>query len=225
MPAANPFRFERGNRSVPQSSETPEFKKARKTGHIGVFDELPKFLSEAQIGAFFKAIDRLDKPSQVRDRALYRVMYHRGLRAAEMGLLEVSDWDSSDSTLIVRRLKGSRSGKYQLVDVEGKALRAWLRERGSAAGPIFPSRNHQPISRDMVRKRFLEYALAAGIERRLAHPHTLKHSCGTHVLKMVGSLEEVKDHLGHKSIQSTEIYAQILGVTRDKVASKLKGWK
>jgi site-specific recombinase XerC len=66
------------------------------------------------------------------------------------------------------------------------------------------------------------YCAAAGIPADLAHMHSLKHSCGTHVLAMVGDLAAVQDHLGHADIRSTLIYAQF--TQRECVAQKLANW-
>jgi type 1 fimbriae regulatory protein FimB/type 1 fimbriae regulatory protein FimE len=178
-----------------------------------------KYLSEAQIAALFRRI------TDVRDTALFRVIYHRGLRASEPALIELSDWDGAAGVLTFRRKKGSRGGKYRLVDVEARAVRAWVKKRGTAAGPLFVSRNHRALGERQVHRLMRRYAIAAGIPAELAHPHSLKHSCGTHVLARVKDLVKVKDHLGHRSIQSTEIYAQVLGKTREEVADQLRDWR
>lgn len=181
-------------------------------------DKEIKYLSESQIAAFFGAI------KSHRDRALFRVMYHRGLRVSEIGMLQLADWDPVEGTLWVNRLKGSRSGRYRLVSIEAAALRAWLKIRGEAAGAIFNSRDHRPIGRSRLLKLMHSYCAAAGIPKDKAHPHALKHSCGTHVLAKLRDLTAVQDHLGHRSIQSTEIYARTTPETREEFAGKLKDW-
>jgi site-specific recombinase XerC len=64
-----------------------------------------------------------------RDRAIFRVVYHRGLRASEVKLLELSDYRQRDGRLYVRRLKGSKSGEYPLFDEERRSLNQWLKKR------------------------------------------------------------------------------------------------
>lgn len=181
--------------------------------------ETIKYLTEDQTAAFFR---------QIKDpfhAALFRVIYHRGLRAHEPGLIKITDWNSTAGKLTIRRGKGSLGGEYRLADVEARALRTWIKRRGTAAGPLFVSRNHRAIGPRQVHRLMRRYAIAAGIPIELAHPHSLKHSCGTHVLARVGDLVKVKDHLGHRSIQSTEIYAQVLGKTREEVADQLRDWR
>lgn len=226
-----PFRSAAPAAPVPQSTETVELAKPKRRKRFQASENEVKYLTEEQIGAFFQAIEKQALESRIRDRALFRVIYHRGLRASEAGLILLEDFDGAAGTLHVTRKKGSLSGRYRLVDVEAKAIRAWIKIRGQAAGPLFLSRNHRPISRYMVYELFIRYATAAGVPfdrkpgTRGRGAHSLKHSCGTHVLARVDDLVKVQDHLGHRSIQSTEIYAKVLGRTRDQVADRLKDWR
>lgn len=181
--------------------------------------ETIKYLTEEQTAAFFRQI------KDVFHVALFRVIYHRGLRAHEAGLIQLADWDAKNGMLTFRRGKGSLGAVARVTDVEAKALRAWLKKRGVAAGALFRSRNHRAIGRRQIHRLMRRYAIAAGIPAGLAHPHSLKHSCGTHLYDRLEDLGLVRDHLGHKSIQSTEIYAKVSAKKRQKVADKLRDWR
>lgn len=178
----------------------------------------PKYMTEEEIAAFFDAC--VDK----RDRAIFRLMYHRGLRASEIGKLQLADWRAAVGRIYITRLKGSVSGEFRLTDVEQSSLRAWVRERGNAPGPLFPSRNRRAISRYTLDDLVKRYCAAAGIDRAKAHCHAFKHSCGTHLLTMESDITIVQDHLGHKNIQNTMIYAQITNKRRDDAAERHRGW-
>jgi integrase len=54
----------------------------------------------------------------------------RGLRASEIALLQLSDFEERAGTLYVHRLKGSFSQVKKLMPPELHALRMWIRERG-----------------------------------------------------------------------------------------------
>ena len=177
-----------------------------------------KYLSPEEIDAFFGVI------KSTRDRAIFRLLYHRGLRASEVGKLRLSDYRPGAGRIYVHRLKGSNSGEYRLCALEQTALRAWIRERGTAPGPLFASRNHRPISRRRLDELMKTYCPAAGIEPDKAHVHALKHSCGTHLLAMEGDITLVQDHLGHRNIQNTLIYAAISNKKRDELAERLRDW-
>jgi integrase len=70
-----------------------------------------------------------------REKCIFRLMYHRGLRASEPGLLQLSDWNDRDGLLHVRRGKNSICQEYRITAVEADALGAWIRIRGRHPGP------------------------------------------------------------------------------------------
>ena len=67
------------------------------------------------------------------------------------------------------------------------------------------------------------YCILAGIPLDKAHPHALKHSCVTHVSKLLnGNLIEIQDHVGHADPRSTMRYLR--ATRRDERADILAGW-
>jgi integrase len=179
----------------------------------------PPFLQLDEIDRLFKAID------SIRDRAIFRIAYHAGLRASEVGMLDMRDYNARTERLFVHRLKNSNSGDHHLCREETRALRAWLKLRGAAPGVIFPSQQHRPISRKMLDVLMKAYGKAAKIPRALCHFHVLKHSCATHLLARGFHVEQVQDWIGHADIRNTMIYAHITNARRDQMAQALRDWK
>ena len=178
-----------------------------------------KYLTTEEIERLFAVV------KSIRDRALFRLAFHRGLRASEVGRLQMSHYRQSADRLYVSRVKGGNSGEYGLTSVESKALRAWIRERGPAPGPIFLSRVKRAISQQQLDVLMKHYCAAAGIPPDKAHFHSLRHSCATALLERGRDIAEVKDHLGHVSIANTDIYARITNPHRDRVANELRDWR
>ena len=181
----------------------------------------PEYLSEEEIRRLFAAIGK-----DVRSQAIFHVIYYRGLRASEIGELRLEDYRPALGRLFVRRLKGSRSGDYHVTESERVALNRWLRERGKNPGPLFPSRNGKPLSRWPIFELMRRYCAKAGIAAEKAHPHALKHSCGTNLSARETDIAVIQDHLGHVNIQNTMIYVQIANKRRDRFAESLAegGW-
>lgn len=177
-----------------------------------------KYLSEEQIETFFRAI------KSPRDLAIFRVIYHRGLRASELGAIQLSDWSRTQDRLRFARRKGSHGGEYHLTAHEARALKAWLRERGTDPGPLFRSRRGCGISRRTLDALMKKYGSAAGLPPELCHTHALKHSCATHLLNRGESIEDVQDHLGHSNIANTLIYAKYSARRREARDKRLREW-
>src|SRR5437879_8589104 len=87
--------------------------------------------------------------------------------------------------------KGSNSGEHHLVREEARALRAWLKVRGSFPGTIFLSKQERPIGRTTLHLLMKKYGAAAGIPARLRHFHVLKHCCATTLLSTGFGMERV----------------------------------
>ena len=179
----------------------------------------PTIPQEEEMQRFFSVID------SARDRAIFRVMYHAGLRASEIGLLEMRDYAPRTDRLMVDRLKGSNSGEHHLNREELRALKAWLKIRGSAPGAIFPSKKRRPIGRKMLDVLVKDYGARAGWPLKLRHCHSFKHACCTHLLSKGFNVEQVQDWVGHANIANTMIYARVTNSRRDQMGKALADWK
>lgn len=175
-----------------------------------------KYFSFDEIGRFFAVL------KGNRDKAMFRVMYLKALRASEVGMLRMEDYHEREGRLFVKRLKNSRAGEFRIHRTEGQFLRAWVRERGRGPGAIFRSRNHRPISRRQIDRLVKHYGALAGIPPEKCHAHAFKHSRGTHLLSEERDITLVQDQLGHRNIQNTMIYAEVQNVAREELFEKHK---
>ena len=206
LPAANP--------PTPRTSDEPD--QSEKRTRAKRKRKAVTFLREEEIERLFSVID------STRDRAIFRLAYHAGLRASEIGMLQLRDYDAKTAKIFVHRLKGSNSGEHHLMRDEAQALRAWLKVRGSFPGPIFLSKQKRPIDRTTLHLLMKKYGAAAGIPEKLRHFHVLKHCCATHLLSKGFGVERVQDWIGHANIQSTMEYAKVTNARRDDMAQQLK---
>jgi integrase len=205
----------RFSRSVSQSAETVQPAKRASLSR----EETYKYLEIEEIRALFSVI------KSKRDRAIFRVSYHRGLRAHEVGLLQMADFRDRDGVLFVRRGKGSISREHSLCDEELRSLRAWLKERGTYPGPLFPSRQgRKGITRIRLDQLMKEYCKLARIPGDKAHMHALKHSCGTHLAERGATAAEIQDWLGHRDSSSTDIYLHFSRRRRARVTDAHRDW-
>ena len=76
------------------------------------------------------------------------------------------------------------------------------------------------MKKRQIQNLFNQYAKAAGISGRSVH--SLRHSIAVHLLDAGRGIEYVADHLGHRNIQNTRIYAQISHPLREQVFRDLE---
>lgn len=143
--------------------------------------------------------------------ALYGLYFWAGLRRDEGRFLR---WDQIDIEWIIVEGKGSGiregRGKERRVWVHPElawALRRWRRECPDPTW-VFPSPRYadRPVSESWVRNRLLE--LGERVEVHL-HPHRLRHSIATAMLRSGANLRGVQAMLGHESLKTTEIYLDV----------------
>jgi type 1 fimbriae regulatory protein FimB len=132
------------------------------------------------------------------------------------------DYNARTERIFIHRLKGSNSGEHHLCREESRALRAWLKIRGSVPGAIFLSNRRSPIRRSMLDVLMKRYDSFAGIPAKLCHFHILKHTCATHLMSKGFHVDQVQDWIGHANIQNTMIYAHTTNVRRDEMAEQLR---
>jgi integrase/recombinase XerD len=176
-------------------------------------DRLPKYLNQDELHRFFAVI------TSPRDRALFALTYHYGLRVDEATALTLEDLDLKNHRIRLRRLKNGLGGEKPLWRHTAKQLRAYLRVR-SSAGPYLFTGREGPLKKRQIQNLFHDYAKAAGISGRSVH--SLRHSIAVHLLDAGQGIEYVADHLGHRNIQNTRIYAQISGPLREQVFRDLE---
>jgi len=154
-----------------------------------------------------------DSPISIRNRALLELAYGAGLRESELTGLTVSRIFLEEA--LVRPFgKGSRE---RLVPLGGAAVR-WLSMYIDTARPqlvhgrstpvLFLTYRGNPLSRMTVWNIVRRLAELAGIKEHI-HPHILRHSFASHLLRGGADLRVVQELLGHADIKTTEIYTSV----------------
>ena len=174
-----------------------------------------KYLSKEEIERFFLHI------KSPRDKALFALIYLYGLRVSEVALLKLEDIDFKRKRIFIHRLKGGIGGERPLFKTVERLLRRYFRARLKTGDALFTGRQGN-LKRQRIQQLFKEYAKEAGLDLRYS-VHSLRHSIATHLLDAGEGIEFVRDHLGHRSIQNTMIYAQITDNRREEVFRRVEG--
>lgn len=154
-----------------------------------------------------------ETPLDLRDKAMFELLYSSGLRLAELVSLECAAMREDLASGEVRVTgKGSKTRIVPMGSAASAALRAWLEVRDALAKPeeraLFVGKNGCRISPRTVQSQLRQWGIKQGIASGV-HPHLLRHSFATHVLQSSGDLRAVQEMLGHASISTTQVYTHL----------------
>jgi len=155
------------------------------------------------------------KPRDVRDRAILETLYATGIRRAELIALTIDDADLQTATLRIEHGKGNTKRVVPLTQSAIAALKLYLETaRGlfvREAGQVrlfVSSRSGGPLDDDDIVRIVAQAANRAGLSKHVT-PHTLRHTCATHLLKGRADIRQIQKLLGHRRLSSTEVYTRV----------------
>lgn len=183
-----------------------------------------KYFTQQETKRLFESIENLKSIHVVRDLAIFRVAYRCGLRASEIALIQLEDYNKAKGEIYCKRLKGSKNNTIRLDDKTKEVLDKYIEENNLIVDnePIFKSQKNNPISRqtlDYLIKKYCEIANIADKGKR--HFHTLKHTTAVHLAESDMDIKELQWWLGHKSVTNTEIYFQFTTKQQERMYLKL----
>jgi integrase/recombinase XerC len=181
--------------------------------------KLPRFLTPEKVEQALQLPD-LAVPLGVRDRAMLELFYGSGLRRQELVDLDLAGVDFPNHQVRVLG-KRSRERVVPMSRAAKQALEQWrgVRRELAAEGSepaLFLSANGRRISAQEVYNTVRHY-LSQVDDIEKAHPHVLRHSFATHLLDAGADLMAVKEMLGHRSLDATQIYTHVTPQRLQKV--------
>ncbi len=165
----------------------------------------------------------------VRDWAILHVALDSGLRVSEICALQICDvvLDRAHASLIVRDGKGHKKRGVRIGSALCDHLAEFIDWKGrvgqSTAGsaPLFVSSRGGPLTRTAVYRIFRKHADAVGIPQRFSI-HSCRHTYASLLYRASDfNLRLVQKQLGHRSIQTTQIYADVLSEDAALAVEKL----
>src|SRR5215208_7115950 len=145
-----------------------------------------------------------------RDFAMVMLFLQTGLRVSELVNLKLQDVDFGSRELTVRQGKGRKDRVVPLVGQAHQALKAYLavRDGDPEYDNVFLARNGTLMDVRTVRYRIKKYYVEAGIKKK-ASVHTLRHTFATHQIHNALKINQLKEVLGHKKMETTFKYVHL----------------
>ncbi len=183
---------------------TIPFKKTTKT--------VVGYLEKQELDALLRAPDRRTALG-ARDHALLLFLYNSGARADEAARLTVGRLQLGTSASVRILGKGNKWRVCPLWPATVKVLRPLVVDRGPD-DPVFRSRTGEPLTRFGIHRLVTAYADAASINTptlatKRVSPHTVRHTSAVHLLRAGVEINTIRAWLGHVSLDTTHIYAEI----------------
>lgn len=172
---------------------------------------LPYYLKPDELRKLLHSIDRSTSIGK-RDYAILLLLARLGLRACEVAGLSIEDLDWSNAEIITHG-KGTRRKRLPISGEVGDALASYfrVRRRNTKTRKVF-LRNFPPY--EGITKGLVGMIVRTDLERAGLKPykrgsHLLRHTAATEMLRKGASLTEIGMILGHRSVESTAIYAKV----------------
>jgi len=172
------------------------------------------YLDKAEIDSILAAPDYA-RPQGGRDHALLLFLYNSGARVSEAASLKIGDLNFRSNAMSDVRLlgKGRKTRQCPLWPDTAKELLLLTRGR-SQDQPVFLNRFGQSITRYGIHAILRKHLKKAGAScpsllKKRVSPHTIRHTTATHLLRSGVDINTIRAWLGHVSLETTNIYAEV----------------
>ena len=160
----------------------------------------------------------LDMPDQeteqgLRDYAILLFLYNSGARADEVAQAKINDLHLGRSPMVRIAGKGNKARICPLWSLTNDVLDRLVQGRSSDER-IFLNRRKQPMTRfgihDLVRRYVAATALRIpSIAGKRISVHSIRHTTAVHLLRAGVDINTIRAWLGHVSLDTTNIYAEV----------------
>lgn len=173
--------------------------------------KLPLVLNKEEVKSLF------DVTYNLKHRLVLMLLYYSGMRLHELVNVQ---WDDFDFERGVIHLKVTKGEKERAVFLHEK-LKVFIQDfHLQKKGLVFHSNLGKRYNSRSIQMMVRQAASKAGITKRVT-PHTLRHSFATHLLEGGADIRSIQILLGHKNLQTTQIYTHVANKNMQKLSELL----
>ena len=174
-------------------------------------NRLPVVLSKKNVVKLIKVT------SNLKHKTILLLIYSAGLRLVELLNLKLGDIDSETMKIHIRQSKGKKDRYIMLSENVLKLLREYYKSY-KPKDYIIEVQKGGKYSPKSVQNIFKAALKRANIKKK-ATVHTLRHSFATHLLDNGTDIRYIQELLGHKRLETTQIYTHISSYSINKIKS------
>jgi site-specific recombinase XerD len=169
-----------------------------------------------EIQAVLKAVV-FDVGNGCRDLTLLSLMFNTGARVSEVVGLQTDDLRLTAPCSVLLRGKGRKESTCPIWPETARLLQQLIQQHGlppSQSAPLFLNDRGGRLTRFGVRlilKKYVKKAASrqASLKQKRIHPHSIRHSTATYLLRSGVDLSTIAHWLGHVSVNTTNKYLSI----------------
>ncbi len=175
------------------------------------------YLEKAEMDALLAAPNQKTAQGQ-RDHALLLFLYNTGARADEAAQSLIGDLDlpqvfGRDPSAVLIRGKGNKTRHCPLWAQTSHELALVVNGRGSA-DHVFLNRCGRPLTRFGIHTLVERYTIRGAVQvpslrKKRVSPHVIRHTTATHLLRAGVDINTIRAWLGHVSLTTTNVYAEV----------------
>ena len=172
------------------------------------------YLEKAEIDAVLGAPNPDTEQGQ-KDHALLLFLYNSGARASEAAAVKISDLEGDYRRGGAVRLCG-KGAKIRLCPLWPRtmAILAPLIAGRPPDSLVFLNRHGAPVTRFGIHTLVERHVKQARVHmpslvKKRVSPHTIRHTTATHLLRAGVDINTIRAWLGHVSVDTTNIYAEV----------------
>ena len=173
-----------------------------------------RLVTAAELTRLFAAPD-LKTRLGIRERAMLETLYGTAMRLRELVRLDVADIDMGTGLAHIREGKGRKARVVPLGHESARWLATymatsrtyWVRRRPKEPRLWVNNRGNE-ISVDSVHAMLTKLSRRARVTPSV-YPHAFRYAAATHMMQRGADLLTIKELLGHKRIQTTQIYTLV----------------
>jgi integrase/recombinase XerD len=175
---------------------------------------LVTYLDKGEMAALLAAATAASAQGR-RDHALMLFLYNTGARADEAAHVLIADLQLAvtpgrDPSSVLIRGKGNKLRRCPLWNSTVDEL-GWLARGRRPEEHVFINRLGQPLTRFGVHAMVERCAarIAPSLTGKRVSPHTIRHTTATHLLRSGVDINTIRAWLGHVSLSTTNVYAEV----------------
>ena len=160
---------------------------------------LPEVLSKEEV------LRMINETMNLKHRLILCFLYYAGMRQGEVRDLRWEDIDFDRGIIHIKKAKG---GKDRIVFLHRRIVDEIMRFGRQEQDYVFISERGSKYNARTIQQIVKIASRIVGIKKKVT-PHTLRHSFATHLLEAGADIRYIQELLGHKNLQTTQIYTHV----------------